>query len=250
MSCIVNNSCPESLTLIATQYEEWIIQQALILLEQRFFKGGPVLLKPGAVRDYLRLKLVPELNEVFAVVFLNSRYEVLAYEPLFKGSVEQTAVYPRVVVQRALAVNASGVILAHQHPSGVTEPSAADRMLTEGLKAALALVDVRVVDHLVIGKGKPFSFSEAGLLWRCSPAVLAPSTATQLLAGPSQVPMHLQRPAFRFFRRFPCNPGFTCLTECRSSLHLIAQAPLSAVTCSGDSSPFPAKATSSIPRMT
>jgi DNA repair protein RadC len=89
---------------------------------------------------------------------------VLAYEPLFKGSVDQTSVYPRVVVQRALALNASALILAHQHPSGVIEPSTADRSLTDRLKTALAMVDVRVVDHFIVGKGNPYSFAEAGLL--------------------------------------------------------------------------------------
>ena len=127
MSCIVTDSCLESLTLIATQHEDWIIQQAITLLERRIFKAGPCLSTPAAVRDYLRLKLVAEPNEVFSVVFMDSQHRMLAYEPLFKGSVDQTSVYPRVVVQRALALNASALILAHQHPSGVTEPSAADR---------------------------------------------------------------------------------------------------------------------------
>ena len=83
---------------------------------------------------------------------------------MFRGSLTQTSVYPRVVVQRALALNASALILAHQHPSGVTEPSFADRGLTERLKTALAMVDVRVLDHFIIGKGTPYSFAESGLL--------------------------------------------------------------------------------------
>jgi len=164
MSCVVNDSCPESLSLIAAQHDDWIIQRAIALLEQRVFKAGPALHSLDAVHDYLRLKLAAEPNEMFAVVFLNYHHEVLAYEPLFRGSIGQSKVYPRVVAQRALALNASGVILAHQHPSGLTEPSADDRALTKRLEKALALVDVRVVDHLVIGKGKPFSFVEAGLL--------------------------------------------------------------------------------------
>lgn len=164
MSCVIADSRPESLTLIAAQHEDWIIQQAITLLENRVFKAGPALSSPAAVRDYLRMKLVVEPNEVFAVVFLDSQHQVLAYEPLFKGTVDQTSVYPRVVVQRALALNASALILAHQHPSGVTEPSAADHALTDRLKAALALVDIRVVDHFVIGKGTPYSFAESGLL--------------------------------------------------------------------------------------
>ncbi|MDY0011449.1 MAG: DNA repair protein RadC [Rhodocyclaceae bacterium] len=164
MSCVIADSRPESLTLIAAQHEDWIIQQAITLLEERVFKAGQALGSPAAVRDYLRLKLVAEPNEVFAVVFLDSQHQVLAFEPLFKGSVDQTSVYPRVVVQRALALNASALILAHQHPSGVTEPSVADRALTDRLKAALAMVDVRVVDHFIVGKGNPYSFAEAGLL--------------------------------------------------------------------------------------
>ncbi|MCK9986225.1 MAG: DNA repair protein RadC [Azoarcus sp.] len=164
MSCVIADCRPESLTLIAAQHEDWIIQQAIILLEKRVFKAGPALGSPAAVRDYLRMKLVVEPNEVFAVVFLDSQHQVLAYEPLFKGTVDQTSVYPRVVVQRALALNASALILAHQHPSGVTEPSAADRALTDRLKAALAMVDIRVVDHFIVGKGAPYSFAEAGLL--------------------------------------------------------------------------------------
>jgi DNA repair protein RadC len=98
MSCVIADSRPESLTLIAAQHEDWIIQQAINLLEKRIFKAGALLDSPAAVRDYLRLKLVVEPNEVFAVVFLDSQHQVLAYEPLFKGSVDQTSVYPRVVV--------------------------------------------------------------------------------------------------------------------------------------------------------
>lgn len=164
MSFVVGDSSPESLTLIAAQHEDWIIQQAITLLEKRVFKAGPALNGPAAVRDYLRLKLVAEPNEVFAAVFLDSRHQVLAYEPLFKGSVSQTTVYPRVVIQRALALNASALILAHQHPSGITEPSMADCALTDRLKAALAMVDVQVLDHFIIGMGTPYSFAESGLL--------------------------------------------------------------------------------------
>ena len=164
MSLVIADSGPESLTLIAAQHEDWIIQQAIMLLENRVFRGGPVLESPAAVRDYLRLKLVAEPNEILAVVFLNSQHQVIAFEPLFKGTVDQTPVYPRVLVQRALALNASALILAHQHPSGKTEPSAADRAITERLTSALATIDVRVLDHFIVGKGSPFSFAEAGLL--------------------------------------------------------------------------------------
>ena len=164
MSLIVNDSCVEPRFAPASQSDDWIIRQAIALLEQRVFKAGPLLDQPQAVKDYLRLKLVAEPNEVFAIVFMNSQHRVLAYEPMFKGTVDQTSVYPRVLVQRALALNASAVILAHQHPSGMTVPSAADQALTDRLKAALAIVDVRVVDHFIVGKGTPYSFAESGLL--------------------------------------------------------------------------------------
>ena len=164
MSLVIADSCPESLTLIAAQHEDWIIRQAITLLENRVFKAGPALGSPAAVRDYLRLKLVAEPNEILAVVFLNSQHQVLAFEPLSKGTVDQTPVYPRILVQRALALNASALILAHQHPSGKTEPSAADRAITDRLTSALATIDVRVLDHVIVGKGTPYSFAEAGLL--------------------------------------------------------------------------------------
>ncbi|MDF8361304.1 JAB domain-containing protein [Achromobacter anxifer] len=164
MSLVANDSCVESLSLVASQHDDWLIQRAIALLEQRVFKAGPRLDQPPAVKDYLRLKLVAEPNEVFAVVFLNSLHEVLAYEPMFRGTLNETAVYPRVVVQRALELNAGAVIFSHQHPSGSTEPSSADRHLTLRLKEALALIDVRVLDHIIVGQGTPYSFAEAGVL--------------------------------------------------------------------------------------
>ncbi|EMB2849023.1 JAB domain-containing protein [Pseudomonas aeruginosa] len=164
MSVVINDSCLESLSDISVQNEDWIVQQAIVLLERRVFKAGPRLERPAAVRDYLRLKLVAEPNEIFVVVFMNSMHDVLAVEPMFHGTINATSVYPRVVLQRALQLNAAAVIFAHQHPSGSTEPSNADRVLTEQLKTALALIDVRVLDHFVIGQGTPYSFAESGLL--------------------------------------------------------------------------------------
>ena len=164
MSVVINDSCLESLSDISVQNEDWIVQQAIVLLERRVFKAGPRLERPAAVRDYLRLKLVAEPNEIFVVVFMNSMHDVLAVEPMFHGSINATSVYPRVVLQRALQLNAAAVIFAHQHPSGTTEPSNADRLLTDQLKTALALIDVRVLDHFVIGQGAPYSFAESGLL--------------------------------------------------------------------------------------
>ena len=123
-----------------------------------------VLSAPEATRRYLTLKLAHVPHEVFACVFLNTRNHVIAFEELFRGTIDGAAVYPREVVKAALRHNAAAVILAHNHPSGVAEPSAADRDITRRLADALALVDVRVLDHLVIAARQTVSFAERGLL--------------------------------------------------------------------------------------
>ncbi len=124
----------------------------------------PVFDSPTAVREYLKLQLGDLAHEVFAVLFLDAQHRLIAYEPLFRGTLTQTSVYPREVVKRALALNAAAVLLAHNHPSGVAEPSRADEFLTQSLKTALAMIDVRVLDHLVVGRGQIVSFAERGLL--------------------------------------------------------------------------------------
>jgi DNA repair protein RadC len=124
----------------------------------------PLFDAPQRVREYLRLQLAHLPHEVFAVLFLDHQHRLLAMEELFRGTLAQTSVYPREVVKRALALNAAAVVLAHNHPSGVAEPSRADECLTQSLKAALALVDVRVLDHFVVGAADVVSFAERGLL--------------------------------------------------------------------------------------
>lgn len=119
---------------------------------------------PGRVKDYLRLALAQRPHEVFAVLFLDAQHQLLTMEEMFRGTLTQTSVYPREVVKRALALNAAAVVLAHNHPSGAAEPSRADEFLTQSLKSALALVDVRVLDHLVVGHADVVSFAERGLL--------------------------------------------------------------------------------------
>ena len=125
---------------------------------------GDAISSPGAVRDYLRLHLGGLPHEVFMALFLDAQNRVLAREELFRGTLTQTSVYPREVVKRALAHNAAGIILAHNHPSGVAEPSQADRWLTDQLKTALGLVDVRVLDHFIVAGSKGLSFAERGWL--------------------------------------------------------------------------------------
>ena len=120
---------------------------------------------PGKVRDWLRLKLATRQNEVFMALWLDAQNRLIKADELFSGTLTQTSVYPREVVKAALANNAAAVILAHNHPSGVAEPSRADEMLTQSLKAALAMVDVKVLDHFIVaGSGTPLSFAERGLL--------------------------------------------------------------------------------------
>jgi DNA repair protein RadC len=131
---------------------------------QEELQRGDVLSSPRAVRDYLKLLLAGRGQEVFMVLFLDTQHRVIAFEELFQGTLSQTSVYPREVVKRALAHNAAAVILAHNHPSGVTEPSQADQLLTSALKQALALVDVTVLDHFVVAAGQTLSFAERGLL--------------------------------------------------------------------------------------
>jgi DNA repair protein RadC len=122
------------------------------------------LCSPGAVRDFLRLTLIGRGHEVFLAVLLDAQNRVLACEELFRGTLTQTSVYPREVVKCALAHNAAAVILAHNHPSGVAEPSHADEMLTRSLKQALALVDIKVLDHFIVAGNSALSFAERGLI--------------------------------------------------------------------------------------
>ena len=125
---------------------------------------GDALTSPDAVRDYLRLVLGPETVEVFVGLFLDSQHRLISAEELARGTLAQTSVYPREVVKTALARNAAAVIFAHNHPSGVAEPSRADELLTQSLKSALSLVDVRTLDHLVVAGPRVTSFAERGLL--------------------------------------------------------------------------------------
>ncbi len=125
-------------------------------------QAGDLLSSPQLVRDYLRAQLRHRQREVFALLFLDNQNRLIAYEELFQGTIDGASVYPREVVKQALARNAAAVILAHNHPSGVAEPSQADRRITQRLQDALALVDVRVLDHLVVGEGEPVSFAERG----------------------------------------------------------------------------------------
>jgi DNA repair protein RadC len=144
--------------------DDSVIRQALAIMETRLQYRGEALTSPQAVRDYLRLRIADREHEVFVALFLDSQNRLIAAEELFRGTLAQTSVYPREVVKAALTHNAAAIIFSHNHPSGVAEPSRADELLTCALKQALALVDIRVLDHIVVAGDKTTSFAERGLL--------------------------------------------------------------------------------------
>lgn len=145
---------------------KYVQMQAVMEIARRVLaedlKARDVISDPAATRRYLSAWLRDRDREVFAALFLDSQHRVLAAEELSQGTLDAASVYPREVVKRALALGAAAVIFAHNHPSGMAEPSAADRILTDRLKQALSLVDVRVLDHFVVGEGPPTSFAERG----------------------------------------------------------------------------------------
>ncbi|PUE34812.1 DNA repair protein RadC [Limnohabitans sp. Hippo3] len=140
-----------------------VFEMARRALSQRL-KEREAFHTPGAVKQYLQLQLAHKNHEVFAVLFLDNQNRMLAMEELFRGTLSQTSVYPREVVMRALHHQAAAVVLSHNHPSGSVQPSRADEHLTQTLKASLALVDVRVLDHIIVGQGQAFSMAEQGLM--------------------------------------------------------------------------------------
>ena len=148
---------------------KYVQLQAVLEMSRRALvegmKQNDTMSTPGAVRDYLRLHLAGLGHEVFFALWLDAQNRLIAAEELFRGTLTQTSVYPREVVKKALQHNAAAVVLAHNHPSGVSEPSSADEFLTRELKQALALVDVRVLDHFIVaGQSQPLSFAERGLI--------------------------------------------------------------------------------------
>ena len=142
--------------------DEQIIAQALEILARNLRQSTDVMASPQNVKRFLTLRLAREEREVFGVLWLNTKNELILAEDLFFGTLTQAAVYPREVVKRALAVNAASMICYHNHPSGKPEPSDADKILTSTLRTALQLVDVRVLDHVIVGGTQPHSFAENG----------------------------------------------------------------------------------------
>ena len=146
-----------------SQDAEQIMGAALALLQERAHYAD-ALTTPAAVRDYLRLSLSAREHEIFACVWMDAQHRVIKFEEMFRGTLTQSSVYPREVVKSALAHNAAAVIFAHNHPSGIAEPSRADELITTKLRNALALVEVKVLDHFIIAGKETLSFAERGLL--------------------------------------------------------------------------------------
>ncbi|EDS87840.1 JAB domain-containing protein [Burkholderia pseudomallei] len=147
-----------------TSAEHQLIHDAIAVLERRLFQRGPALTSPQNAIDYLRLTMTREDREVFTVIFLDTHHRVIAVEPLFYGGIDGAHISSRVILHRAILLNSTAIIVAHNHPSGETQPSPADQRLTAELAALLRLVDMRLLDHFIIGRGEPFSFAQAGLL--------------------------------------------------------------------------------------
>jgi DNA repair protein RadC len=144
--------------------ERGVIDRALEIVGRCLRQPGVVMADPDAVKQYIRLHIGAEKAEVFCVMYLDSQNRMIAFERMFQGTLTQTSVYPREVALAALAHHASAVVLAHNHPSGTVQPSRADEVLTRNLKDTLALVDVRVLDHVIVGGDKALSMAERGLL--------------------------------------------------------------------------------------
>jgi DNA repair protein RadC len=151
-------------SLALTEQEACIVEQARAIWLRCAARGSVALESPRAVRDYLISLLAFQEREVFVMVSLDNRHRLIASDVLFAGTIDGSSVHPREVVKCALRHNASAVVFSHNHPSGVAEPSQADELITLRLKDALGLVDIRVLDHLIVGAGHAVSFAERGLL--------------------------------------------------------------------------------------
>jgi DNA repair protein RadC len=155
-------SIRESNGTYRTATNDDIIQEALAIIDAQFAKGTAIT-SASKAQDFLKLQLAHLEHEVFAILWLDTAHKVIAFEKLFRGTVEGASVYPREIVKSALEHNASACILCHNHPSGSGKPSQADRAITEKIKQALDMIDIKTIDHMIVGKNT-YSFAEHGLL--------------------------------------------------------------------------------------
>ncbi len=165
---LLNAEGPRCLELPGVGPARYAVLKAAIELSRRHFREalriGPALAAPEATRNFLLAQLRDRPYEVFCCLYLDNRHRLIAFEELFRGTIDRAGVHPREVLRQTMLHNAAAVIFAHNHPSGVLEPSQADELITRRLKEALALLDVRVLDHIIIGDGLCYSFCEHGLL--------------------------------------------------------------------------------------
>ena len=168
LSGVLQASQEEFVRLRGLGTAKYVQLQAILEIGRRYLtdevRRGDVLDSPQVTRDLLKLKMRHLSHEVFACLFLDNQHQVIQYEEMFRGTLDGASVYPREVVKRALQVDAKALIFAHNHPSGIAEPSQADRELTIRLQEALGLVEIRVLDHFIVGDGEPMSFAERGLI--------------------------------------------------------------------------------------
>ena len=157
-------AAPREAVAAMADHERAVIGAALAILGARLSEPGACFDAPWRVKNFLTLHMADRKREAFAVLFLDAQTRLIAFEVLFEGTLTQTSVYPREVARRAFELNAASVILAHNHPSGATQPSLADEHLTQTLKAALALIDVQTIDHVIVAGLDTFSFAERGLM--------------------------------------------------------------------------------------
>ena len=158
-----NSTFTDAMTAAATMDRSTVLELAAQYLAETL-REGDAFERPEEVKTFLRCKLDRRDREFFGVMFLDTRHRLIAYEELFSGTIDGASVYPRVVARRALELNAAALILAHNHPSGVSEPSLADQAVTRRIKDALALLEIRLLDHVVIGDGQTTSMAERGLI--------------------------------------------------------------------------------------
>jgi len=144
--------------------KDFLIENALSILADKHMKGSDILCSPRDTHAFLRIQLAEQRNEVFGVLFLDNKHRLISNEILFNGTIDGTSVYPRVIAMHCLDKNSAAIVIYHNHPSGDCKPSRADKSITSRIKESLALLDVRLLDHIIVSSSESFSFAEQGLL--------------------------------------------------------------------------------------
>lgn len=153
-----------TVTTTTSKTDDEIIADALFILEKRMRTPGATIKSPQDTKDFLTLRLAEQETEVFCCIYLDIRHRVIAFEEVFQGTIDSTTIYPREIVRRCMQHNAAALIVAHNHPSGMADPSEADRHITTRIRGALELIDVRVLDHFIVGGTDCLSLAEKGLI--------------------------------------------------------------------------------------